>query len=93
MSKAQKDCFVAATVNEVYDDIITQPDQMDEHVYDVIDASGNPYTKASFTGGTDKNSCFSYPLPTISPTVVPPTYGNMGVAREEEEEVVYDTVP
>ena len=92
LSKAQRDCFIASTINEVYDDI-TQLDQTEEHVYDVIDVSGNTYTKASFTGGTDKNPCLSYPLLTISPIVLPPTYENVGVAREGEEEVVYDTVP
>ena len=91
MSKAQKDCFVSATVNEVYDDVI-QLRPMEEHVYDVI-GSEKAYTKASFTDGTNKTPCLPYLLPTVSPTVVAPTYGNEGVAREGKEEVVYDTVP
>ena len=89
LSKAQKDCFIAATTDEVYDDTV-QLGPMEEHVYDVIDKFGDGYTKASFTAGTKKTPCLPYLLPTVSPTVVPPTYGNEGVAKEGDEEVVYD---
>ena len=33
------------------------------------------------------------PLPTIPLSVAPPTDGDMGVAREAEDEVVYDNIP
>ena len=75
---------IATTTNEAYGMI--KLEQMDEHVYDVIDVSGD--TNPSLTNGTNKNPPSHQPLLTIPPIVAPPIGGNVGVAREGEKEIV-----
>ena len=86
------DHSIATTTNEAYGMI--KLEQMDEHVYEVIDACGG--TNPHLTDGTNKNPClspFNWLLPTIPPIVGPLTSENVGVARDGEEEAVYDTIP
>ena len=91
-SKAQKGSSIATTTNEAYG--IIKLEQMDEHVYDVIDACAG--TNPSLADGTNKNPCLAPSnrlLPNIPPIVAPPTSENVCVARKGEEEVAYATIP
>ena len=72
---------ITTTANEAYGMI--KLEQMDEHVYDVIDVCGD--TNPSLTDGTNKNPPSHRPLPTIPPTVVPLTSENVGVAKAVKE--------
>ena len=66
-------------------------EELDDHVYDVIDVSGG--ANPSHIDGSNKTPPSHRLLPTIPPIIAPPTGGNVGVAREREQAVVYATIP
>ena len=66
-------------------------EELDDHVYDVIDASGG--ANPSHIDRSNKTPPSHRLLPIIPPIIAPPTGGNVGVAREREQAVVYATIP
>ena len=65
--------------------------ELDDHVYDVI--NGSEGVNPSLVDGNNKTPPSRQLVPTIPPIIAPPTGGNVGVAREKEQEVVYATIP
>ena len=66
--------------------------EQENHEYEVVDVplrSGPLIPKAHETPSASSHQ----PLPTIPLSVAPPTGRDMGVAKEAEEERVYDNIP
>ena len=84
-----KTSSVSTSANVAYGMINLE--ELDDHVYDVIDGSGG--VNPSLIGGTNKTPPSHRLLPAIPPIIAPPTGGNVGVASEREQEIVYATIP
>ena len=81
-----KGSSVATSTNVAYGMI--KSGEQEDHVYDVIDAPGgiNP-------SGTNESPCLPPSHQLLPTTPSAPTGGNVGVAREREQVVVYATIP
>ena len=87
MSKAQKGSSIATTTNVAYSTV--KLEQRDDHEYEVIDDVVDVSGGTNLDGSNEIRSSHRL-VPTIPLITVPPTGGNVGVAREE---VVYATIP
>ena len=84
MSERQKD-------DEINYEEMSGRQKDDEYVYEVINLTTTSLVKSENEVNSFPQS--HYPLPAIPLPVTPPTRGNVGVAKEGEEESMYDNIP
>ena len=91
---ARKGGALTTTTNPAYE--MTKQGGQGSHEYELVDVS--PGTAPPIAEAADKTYEMPIPpshqpLPAIPLSVAPPTSGDVGVAKEGEEEGVYDNIP
>ena len=85
----QKGGSIPTTTNAAYE--MMKLGEQDDPEYEVVNVP--PETSSSLVKPDEVPSHSHQPLPDIPLPVAPPTGGNVGVAKEGEEEGVYDNIP
>ena len=85
----QKGGSIPTTTNAAYE--MMKLGEQDDPEYEVVNVP--PETSSSLVKPDEVPSHSHLPLPDIPLPVAPPTGGEVGVAKEGEEEGVYDNIP